>query len=85
MSLTKEDVSDAIKNVLDERNRVDQLTHQRHHEFVEMQIEKYKERKRVRESVKKQVIGWGVIIGLSGIGVAVYAFVAAALQKGHGP
>lgn len=73
--LTKQDLQDAINEVMDERARIDQATHVQHHEFIEMLIEQYQEKKRVRESVKKQVIGWGVILALGGVGTAVYTFV----------
>lgn len=82
--LTKDDVQDAINEVMDERARIDQVTHVQHHQFIEMQIEEYQDKKRLRESVKKQVIGWGVILALGGIGTAVYSFVIAAIAKGPG-
>lgn len=81
--LTKQDVRDAMDEAFEERNRVDQVTHARHHEFIEMQIEERNDRKRLHDSVKKQVVGWGVIVALGGIGTAVYSFVMHAIARGQ--
>lgn len=81
--LTKQDLLEAMNEVLAERARIDQVTHAQHHEFIKMQIEKHQDRKRLRESVKKQVIGWGFILALGWIGTAVYFFVMSAIGKSH--
>lgn len=82
-TLTKEDVRDVVNEVLDERTRVGEPKHTDHHQFMQMQIERYEAKKRLRESVKKQVIGWGVIVALGGIGTAVYSLVMNAVSKAH--
>ena len=75
MNLTKEDIRDTINEVLNERARIDEQTHVRHHHFIDMQIEEYERKKRLREDVTKQVVGWGVVVALGAIGSAVYAIV----------
>lgn len=72
METDKRIVKEALAELLDERNRVDSVTHQKHHAYIEIQIEKEEKRKRRCEKIKTQVMGWGIIAILGGIGTAVY-------------
>lgn len=82
--MTKQELQDAINEVMDDRRRIDEATHIQHHQFIETQVEKYKDRARLREGVKKQVIGWGLIALLTSIGTAVYQYAAWFVSKVHG-
>ena len=53
---------------LKETMSMDETYHKQHHEYIEILIEKERKRAAFRDSVKKQVAGWGVITLLSGIG-----------------
>lgn len=78
--MTKQEIQDAINAVMDERRRIDEATHEKHHQFVEMQIEKYKDKK----DLKKKVIGGVLIAALGTLCTAAYQFAMWMLGKMHG-
>lgn len=82
--MEKSELQEALNEVMDARRRIDEETHVQHHQFIEMQVEKHKERQRVREAVKKQVIGWGLTVLLGGIGTAVYQYATWLVAKVRG-
>ncbi|NIT13224.1 MAG: hypothetical protein GTN99_02970 [Candidatus Dadabacteria bacterium] len=54
---------------------MDEVHHKHHHEYIEILIEKERKKAALRESIKKQVLGWGVITMLSGIGYFGYKLI----------
>jgi hypothetical protein len=70
--LTAEDVARVVAEVMDARARIDAATHAKHQEFIAEWIEEERERRRRREAIRQQVIGWGIITVLGGVGYAAY-------------
>jgi len=78
---TRQQVIDAVHDALDQRSRIDATTHADHHQFVGHLISRYQRRRELTDKVKQQVVGWGVILLLGGIGTAVYHYVANISQR----
>jgi len=78
--LTHEELKKAINQVLDERHSIDEVTHKAHHDWVAWKIKREQRHQEIMDAVYKQVIGWGVIVFLGGIGLAVYDFMAKVLR-----
>ncbi len=62
---------DLLGEVLDKHRGVEAETHKKHHEFIDLAIEDIERKKTFWLSVRKQVFGWGIIMMLSGAGLAV--------------
>lgn len=59
--------------------------HAVHHRYIELLIEREQKRTERWEGVRKQVLGWGIVILLSAVGTSVYqAFIAAVNRGGAG-
>lgn len=77
----KQLVKDAIHEVLNERLRIDEAKHRKHHAFIEL-LQSREQRKQERyESIKRQVIGWSVITGIGLLGYAAWEWVIQSLLK----
>lgn len=68
----KDDLKKVLEEVLDARAPVDKETHIKHHAFIDILLEEREKSKARNEKIKTQVIGWGVVVVLSGIGTAIY-------------
>jgi len=77
-----EELKKALEEVLDARAPVDKETHIKHHEFVDILIEERQKKKERNEKIKTQVIGWGILAILSGIGTALYHWFSHFVQNG---
>jgi len=66
------ELKEAINEVLDERDAFDGRTHSDHHRFVEEWIEERKRKEERYERLRQQVIGWGIITVLTGVGYGSY-------------
>lgn len=71
MSIEAKAVAEAVVEVLDKRLGIGEEEHREHHNFIRLLLKKMERRRVFWEQIRKQVIGWGIIALLSGIGVAV--------------
>ena len=56
---------------LDSERKISPETHELHHDYIRHKLSKEEKKDAMWEGVKKQILGWGIIIILSGIGIAV--------------
>lgn len=72
--MTPEDRQEIITefNKALDRRRGEDIQHKEHHAFVSLMIEKERIKQQRWEAIRRQVLGWGVIVLLSGIGYAMY-------------
>ena len=79
--MTPEDREEIIKefNKALDRRRGEDIQHKEHHAFVSMLIEKERIKQQRLETIRRQVLGWGVIVLLSGIGYAMYDYLVDAI------
>ena len=73
-------VSEAVNQSFNRNAFVDRELHESHHDFIARFIAKEDRSQQLRESVKKQVVGWSVIVLISGIGYFVYDSLMVTLQ-----
>lgn len=71
----------AINEILDERDGFNGRTHADHHRFVAELIDERKKSKERRERLRQQVIGWGAITFLSGVGYSFYQVFVELVKK----
>jgi len=71
--MTPDDVATAVGKELD-RRRGQEIEHKEHHAFVQKMIEREERKQEMWEKIKAQVLGWGVIALVGGIGTAVYNY-----------
>lgn len=76
----RQDLKEALNEVLDDRRSLDETTHSLHHRFIGEWIEDRERKKALREKIKANVIVWGVIGALSAFGVMVWDSVKRALS-----
>lgn len=69
--MTKDEIKQAIIDAFDERDTYGHA-HSDHHRFIEEMIAERQMKRQRLERVRQQVIGWGIITLLSGIGVGTY-------------
>lgn len=81
--MNKEELKEVLREELAARSPVDKEAHIKHHKFLDIFIEEYENNKNLKQQVKRQVIGWGVISILSGIGYAVYHYIEHFIQGGN--
>jgi len=81
---SRRDVIEAVHEALDQRSHIDAKTHAAHHQYLANMIDDSARRRTLVEKTKQQVIGWGVILALGGIGTAVYHYVVNLVQHGGG-
>ncbi len=84
LTLTRGELRTAFAEVLDDRRTIDEKTHRSHHEYVSDRIEDHRRRRAFRDKIWAQVGGWIVIVVLSGLGIAVWAWMKAMIKKGGG-
>lgn len=75
-----DDVKLAIRDVLNERKGVDEATHSAHHKFVADEIDARARRQEIRDKVRAQVMGWGLISILAAIGAGAYQLLKAGVK-----
>ena len=54
-------IKEAVSEVLNERHGIDSKTHAKHHEYIDELISDYNDRKKRRDRIKTQIIGWAII------------------------
>jgi len=81
--MNNDDLKKTLEEVLDARAPVDKETHIKHHDFIDILLEEREKSKALKEKVKTQVIGWGIVAFLSGIGTAVYHWFEHFIQGGQ--
>ena len=69
--ISEDKFKDLMRDVIDERVKVDAGIHAAHHEFISQWIEIAKIRKRRCEKIRTQVFGWGIIATLGAVGTFV--------------
>jgi len=65
-------IIEALNKTFDSRDRIDAITHKMHHDQYELDLEDRKIKRERWEAIKRQVLGWGIIVLLTTIGTAVY-------------
>lgn len=65
-------IAQIVAETLDERRSISEEAHRSHHAFLDAWIEEIEIKKERREKVKTQVVGWGIITILGGIGTGAY-------------
>ena len=75
MPHSTQELADAVATAL--REQLANLTvpedmHREHHEFIRTYIEERRIKQERAEKIKTQVLGWGIVALLSGIGTAFY-------------
>ena len=73
-SFTDEDVQ-ALISAFDVARSVPYELHREHHEYIGVLLAREKRRMERVEKIKANVGGWGVIVALTGLGAAVWAWV----------
>jgi hypothetical protein len=73
-SFTDEDVQ-ALRDAFEGARSVPYETHREHHDYIGILLAREKRREERIEKIKAHVGGWGVIVALTGIGAAVWAWV----------
>jgi len=69
--MTEEKIKNIIETALEERSRVDIATHSEHHEFIQRFIEEQDRKQEMWETIKSQVLGWGIIAIVGTLGTVV--------------
>lgn len=80
--MDKSDLIDAINQVLDERQRIEAALHEKHHQFIDELLEDRRIKRERNERIRQQIIGWGIITVLSGIGYGAYQLFDNAVSHG---
>lgn len=81
--MNKDELKEALREELDARSPVDKETHIKHHRFIDVLIGEYEAKKARNEKIKQNVIVWGILAILSGIGTAVYQWFEHFVQGGQ--
>lgn len=63
----------------------DPETHNRHHDFIESEIERRLIQRNRCEWLTRQALGWGLIATITGLAYAVGDFIKNHLVNGNGP
>lgn len=63
---------EAIRNLLDERARLEPEVHAEHHAFVKALMERERRKTELWEKVKTQVLGWGLIAAVGTLGTIIF-------------
>jgi len=78
--MTRDELRQALGEVLDERGRIDAETHRVHHDFVADRIECAIRRRAIFDAVVKHVVGWGVVVGVGWLGAQILKALRVSLQ-----
>ena len=76
-----EAMAEAMNTTMDNRKKMDDAKHEKHHQFLDYWIEKEERKRELIQNTKKQVFAWGLITFITGIGYAVYDSIIHALSK----
>lgn len=60
-----------LESALDKRSRIDAKEHFEHHEFISSFIKRERIRTERWEEIQRQVLGWGAIALIGGIGTII--------------
>jgi len=72
----KEVVKQAIREVLEERNNLDAVTHAEHHRFIGVLVKEHQVSNARKEKIKTQIMGWSIIsITTAFVGALGYAVI----------
>jgi hypothetical protein len=86
--ITTEQVEEVLNRVLDARKRINDERHAKHHNYVEILIDRDRRRQELSDKVRQQVVGWGVIITVTGflsmVGYSAYHWIAEMTQRATG-
>ena len=69
--MTPDDFEQLIHRVLDQRTRIDQDTHTRHHEWVAARVADEARRQGTFDKIVQHVLGWGIVAGIAWLGLQV--------------
>ena len=69
--LSEDKFKDLMREVIDERVKVNADIHEAHHDFISEWIEESRIRKIRCEKIRTQVMGWGIIVVLGSVGAFV--------------
>lgn len=69
-------IAEAVTAALDRRRRVDETTHQRHHEVLQCWLDKEAERRARLGRIKESVLGWVLISLIGGAGMLAWKFLS---------
>lgn len=84
MTITKKDLADALDKALSKKRVIDDDTHILHHQYIEMELEKRENRKRLWMKFKLSLIG-GIALSLLGFLGWLGKLIVEALQSGPHP
>ena len=78
--VTTDQIEEVFTRVLDARKKIDDERHAKHHNYVEILIERDRRRQELKDKVRQQVVGWGVIMTVTGflgmVGYSTYHWIA---------
>lgn len=60
-----------LESALDKRSRIDAKEHSEHHEFISSFIKRERIKAERWEEIQRQILGWGAIALIGGIGTVV--------------
>ena len=75
-------ISLAVLKDLEKSRTINVETHRKHHEFIDIMIEREKKSQDRKEKWIQIVGGWGIITVLTGLGLAVFHFVRDHMNNG---
>lgn len=70
-------VRQAVAAEMDARRNIDERTHADHHRYVERCIQRDARRADNLEAVKRQVLGWGLVSAVGGVGYGAFELIKA--------
>lgn len=78
----EEVVRTTIESVLNARANIDSKTHKKHHEFIDAYLEERERKKEFWRDIRKRIIGWAIIVAITGFGIIVYDWLVAFIARG---
>lgn len=72
MMITREEMKEIVHEVFDAKWAKEMDVHEDHHRFIDTMIKKEERAQQRWETIKTQVLGWGVIALIGSVGTAVY-------------
>lgn len=67
MALTPEQLRTILEEVFEEKSRISSEKHQKHHEWLEIEIEAAQARKEMYQEIAKAAVSWSVPLILAGM------------------
>lgn len=68
----KDELKEALDEVLTARRSIDEETHRRHHDFVQDEIRRRQQRREFYGRIKGNVFGWLIITVIGGLGLIIW-------------